>query len=165
MKNRCKNWIGKLLTFGTDFSLIFHGFSTPFYMKKQQKRWRVVRFSCFRYFVFKTDFERFWGRFGIDFSSILAPKTCLKRLRKPVWKIIKFWFVFLSLFDRFGILFGSKLGPKIDYFGSKGGQKEAKKVSQIEFPKKLPKWSQNDPKMGPKTTPGTPIFIDFGKVF
>ena len=125
----------------------------------------VSHFSCFRYFVFKTDFERFWGRFGIDFASILGPKTSLKRIRKQIKKIIEFWIDFSSLFDRFGLPLGSKLGPKIGYFGSQGGQKEAKKAFQIEFPKKLPKWTQNDPKMGPKTTPGTPIFDDFGCVF
>ena len=66
--------------FFIDFSRIFD----PILHKKQQKRWRVVRFSCFRYFVFKTDFERFGGRFGIDFSAILAPQTSLKRIQKPI---------------------------------------------------------------------------------
>ena len=66
------------------FFIDFSRISDPIFMKKQQKRWRVVRFSCFRYFVFKTDFKGLCGRFGIDFSLILAPKTSVKRIWKPV---------------------------------------------------------------------------------
>ena len=139
MKNRCKNWIGKLLTFGSDFSSIFHGFWTPFYVKKQQKRWRVVRFSCFRHFVFKTDLERFGGRFGIDFSAILGPKTSLKRIRKQIKKIIKFRIDFSSLFDRFGLPSWVQVGSPNRLFRLTRGSKRTQKGVSNRVPKKASK--------------------------
>ena len=47
-KNRSKNLIEKLTTFGVDFSLIFYRFWTQLNVKKQEKRCEGCHFSCFR---------------------------------------------------------------------------------------------------------------------
>ena len=86
MKNRCRNWIGKLHSFGTDFSSIFHGFSTPFYVEKTAKTMDGCSFFMFSRVLLQDLFQivlwsfrhRFFFNFGYQSLFKTPPKTCLK---------------------------------------------------------------------------------------
>ena len=85
-KNRSKNLIEKLTTFGVDFSSIFNGFWTQLHLKKHQKRCEGCQFLCFRYLYFKIDpnmfLTSFLHRFFLHFGSQIPPKMHPKTYQK-----------------------------------------------------------------------------------
>ena len=109
IKNRSKNLIEKLITFGVDFSSIFDRFWTQLNFKKNSKN----DGGLFVFHVFASSTSRsiptcFWHRFCSDFSSILAPRSLPKCFKKQFEKMMKFWtdFLYWFLLD-FGLHLGS----------------------------------------------------------
>ena len=87
-KNRSKNLIEKLTTFGVDVSSIFNGFGTQLHLKKHQKRREGYQFLCFRYLYFNIDpnmfLTSFLHRFFLLVGSQIPPKTHPKTYQKNI---------------------------------------------------------------------------------
>ena len=112
--------------------------------KNDKNAQRGVIFSLFFRFTARSFPTRFWHRFWIDFSSILAPNSVSNRS----CKLIKKWFFFVSILHRFLIDFDGKWEPRWH-------PKSIKNQCKIDT-FSTPAFS------GRLKAPPVPIFLDFG---
>ena len=147
--------------FFIDFSRIFD----PILHEKTAKTMEGCSFFMFSLLRlqdrFGTVLGSFWHRFFCNFGSQNLLKTLPKTDQKNHQILNRFFIAFWSIWAPF-------LGPSWlqnrSFRVTRGVKKRPKRRFKSSLQKRLPKWSQNEPKMIPKTTPGTPISHDFGTV-